>query len=97
MTIPVVAVMAFAVLIVAAAVVAVFWWASGPLRRRTAELVDECECGQPLTASERHLLVASFTDDAKLGGPGTIGGTFMAAAFCADHCPSGCDRGCVAS
>lgn len=59
------------------------WW------RDRHRIVDECECGAELRLRDRHLLVAAH--DAPDGGPG---GTFMAAAFCAEHCPGRCQRGC---
>ena len=63
-------------------------------RRKPKPRMQECEvCGKPAD----HRLIAHATDDARLAGGAVMGGTIMAADYCAEHCPGGCLQGCVAS
>lgn len=75
------------------------WWLARAERRaaQPAEpprLSGECICGAVVTGDDLHLIVAISDDDTALGIEGS---TAMSADFCAEHCPGGCLRGCVAS
>lgn len=50
------------------------------------ERTEECECGAVLPVSHAHLIVA-VEDDPESGG-----GWVQSAAFCAAHCPGGCNH-----
>lgn len=75
------------------------WWLSRKERRESAperpSLAGECICGRQLHGDDLHLVVALSSDDEALGIEG--GRTAVSADFCAEHCPGGCLRGCVAS
>lgn len=52
---------------------------------------EECSapgCGIEMPLDDAHLLVATF-DEPEFG---MGAGTAMSAAYCADHCPGGCNR-----
>lgn len=75
-------------------------WLRRLLRRRRSGhpsqqgRTEECEvCGAEISIVVAHLVGAGFTDDAALGN--TFGGTAMSAAYCVNHCPGGCTKGCA--
>lgn len=69
------------------------WWLARKATPALTVRLEECEvCGEPAD----HRIVSGYDDDTALG-MGESGGTMMAADFCAEHCPGGCRRGCVAS
>jgi hypothetical protein len=78
------------------------WWLARKERRAPGPppyvLRGECcapGCGVALVDGQVHLVGARSTDDERLGID--TGGTAMSADFCAEHCPGGCQHGCVAS
>jgi hypothetical protein len=83
-----------AMLIGAALVIAcgrlVRWW-----QHRPKPTVDEwcCRCGIPVAGKREHTVIDRPTDavEAEMAG---WGGTYVAASFCASHCPGGCSRHC---
>lgn len=75
---------------------AIAWALTRPRPPARPARVDECVCGLEVWGDALHLVVSAGEDDEHLGitGGRDGGGTFMAAAFCAEHCPGGCLRGC---
>lgn len=59
-----------------------------------ASRTEQCEiCGAEISIVVTHLVTTTFTDDDTIIG-GT-GGTAMSAAYCTNHCPGGCTKGCA--
>lgn len=70
---------------------AIAWVLTRPRKPPRPVHTDECVCGLEVSGDDLHLVVSQGRSSEANAGDG---GTFMAAAFCATHCPGGCLKGC---